>query len=83
MPEILKSKNGINFLIAGDGKLRDDIITNLNKYNLKENVELNYWIPHDDLPQFLNRLKLLVIPSYTEGLPNVMIEANGLRPHQY
>jgi len=75
MPEILKSKNGINFLIAGDGKLRDDIITNLNKYNLKENVELNGWIPHDDLPQFLNRLKLLVIPSYTEGLPNVMIEA--------
>ena len=33
------------------------------------------WIPHDKLPDFLNELKLVVLPSYTEGLPNLMIEA--------
>ena len=33
------------------------------------------WIPHDELPKYLNQLKLLVLPSYTEGLPNIMLEA--------
>ena len=33
------------------------------------------WIPHDELPEYLNELKLLVLPSYTEGLPNIMLEA--------
>ena len=30
---------------------------------------------HEDLPKYLNSFKLLVIPSYTEGLPNIMLEA--------
>ena len=29
----------------------------------------------DDLPKYLNPLRLLVLPSYTEGLPNIMLEA--------
>ena len=33
------------------------------------------WISHDELPRYLNELKLLVLPSYTEGLPNIMLEA--------
>jgi glycosyltransferase involved in cell wall biosynthesis len=28
-----------------------------------------------DLPRYLNQLRLLVLPSYTEGLPNIMLEA--------
>ena len=39
------------------------------------NVRLSNWISHEDLPEYYNQLKLLVIPSYTEGLPNVMLEA--------
>jgi glycosyltransferase involved in cell wall biosynthesis len=37
--------------------------------------ELPGWISHDDLPGYLNQLRLLVLPSYTEGLPNIMLEA--------
>ena len=33
------------------------------------------WISHSNLPEYYNKLKLLVLPSYTEGLPNVVIEA--------
>ena len=33
------------------------------------------WVPHDKLPDYLNELKLVVLPSYTEGLPNLMLEA--------
>jgi glycosyltransferase involved in cell wall biosynthesis len=38
-------------------------------------VDLPGWIAHDDLPRHLNQLRLLIIlPSYTEGLPNIMLE---------
>ena len=43
--------------------------------NLNNKVELTRWIPHDELPDYLNELKLLILPSYTEGLPNIMLEA--------
>jgi glycosyltransferase involved in cell wall biosynthesis len=38
-------------------------------------VELNGWISRDRLADYLNKMKLLVLPSYTEGLPNIILEA--------
>ncbi|HJH26732.1 MAG TPA: hypothetical protein C5S37_08160 [Methanophagales archaeon] len=46
-----------------------------DKMNLNDKVKLTGWIPHDELPEYLNDLKLVVLPSYTEGLPNIMLEA--------
>ena len=45
-----------------------------SKENLNNKVELTGWIPHDELPDYSNMLKLIVLPSYTEGLPNIMLE---------
>jgi glycosyltransferase involved in cell wall biosynthesis len=42
---------------------------------LTARVDLPGWISHEDLPRYLNPLRLLVLPSYTEGLPNIMLEA--------
>ena len=33
------------------------------------------WIPRSKVPHFLNSIKILILPSYTEGLPNVILEA--------
>ena len=75
IPLILNNQGDVKFLIIGDGPLLGDAKTALKKMNLQANVELLSWIPHDKLSGYLNELKLLVIPSYTEGLPNVMLEA--------
>ena len=75
VPYTLKEKHEINFLIGGDGQLRDEIEKFLVEYNLNEKVKLVGWISHDNLPQYLNKLKLIVLPSYYEGLPNIMLEA--------
>jgi glycosyltransferase involved in cell wall biosynthesis len=38
-------------------------------------IDLPGWISHDDLPNYLNRFWLLVLPSYTERFPGIMLEA--------
>ena len=75
IPEIIKERKEIKFMVGGDGQLGDKIEKFLEEENLNNKVKLTGWIPHDKLPDCLNELKLLVLPSYTEGLPNIMIEA--------
>jgi glycosyltransferase involved in cell wall biosynthesis len=65
----------VKFLVIGDGQLRKDIVDYIHLHKLDSNVQVTGWINHDDLPNYLNELKLLVLPSYTEGLPNIMLEA--------
>ncbi|MDI6645201.1 MAG: glycosyltransferase family 4 protein [Methanobacteriaceae archaeon] len=71
---LISNYNELQFLIIGDGDLRDEIHDYINRNNL-ENVELKYWIDNDQLVKYLNKLKLLVIPSYTESGPLIALEA--------
>jgi len=75
IPLVLEQKPDLNILIIGDGDLRDKVNNYLSQNELENNVKLIGWSSHEDLPKYLNSLKLLVIPSYTEGLPNIMLEA--------
>ena len=79
IPDTLRGKNDANFLIVGDGHLdghlRYSIEEYLSEHNLNGKVKLTGWILHDNLPNYLHELKLVVLPSYTEGLPNIMLEA--------
>ncbi|MFC1898794.1 glycosyltransferase family 4 protein [Chloroflexota bacterium] len=75
IPKVLSSENQVKFLIGGDGEFRGEVEEFLNMKNLNGKVKYIGWISHDELPQYLNRLKLLVLPSCTEGLPNIVLEA--------
>jgi len=54
---------------VGDGPLRQAI---QKKHPF---VEVLGSKPHDELPDVINRHDVLVLPSYSEGLPNVVLEA--------
>ncbi len=75
LPKILSLREDVKVRIIGDGDLKDEAIEFIRKKDLKERVEFIDWIPHDEIPKILNEMKLLVMPSLTEGLPNVMLEA--------
>jgi glycosyltransferase involved in cell wall biosynthesis len=75
IPSILNTNKEVKFLIGGDGQLKNEVISFLKEKELGEKVELSGWIPHDNLSSYLKGIKLLVLPSYTEGLPNIMLEA--------
>ena len=72
---ILSKHQDLRVLIGGDGSLKDAIEASLQEEGIADHVNLPGWISHDDLPKYLNQLRLLVLPSYTEGLPNIMLEA--------
>lgn len=75
IPLILKEKEDIKFTIIGDGKLMPKIEEFRAGNNIGDNLDLEGWVIHDKLGRYLNEFKVLVLPSYTEGLPGIMLEA--------
>lgn len=75
IPLVLKEKADACFAICGEGSLTNEVESRIKNKALEARVKLTKWIAHEDVPQYLNELKLLVLPSFTEGLPNVILEA--------
>ena len=75
IPLVLKQRADLEFLIGGEGALLVEVDDILRKYGVRDKVNLVGWIPHTKLADWLNELRLLVLPSYTEGLPNIVLEA--------
>jgi glycosyltransferase involved in cell wall biosynthesis len=75
LPAILADRPDLRALIGGDGALKETIAASLQEGGVTARVDLPGWISHNDLPGYLNQLQLLVLPSYTEGLPNIILEA--------
>lgn len=59
-------------ILAGDGT-HFEMISKKSR-EIKE-IILHGWVKQEELSALFNKSKLLVLPSYTEGLPNVVIEA--------
>lgn len=72
---IFKNNHYVHFLVGGDGNLRNEVKKIIDKLDPQLNLEFSGWISHEELPRYLNKLKLIILPSYTEGLPNIMLEA--------
>lgn len=75
IPKVLEKEKNVKIFLGGDGSLRDEILTYLNEPIQNGNVEYVGWVYRDQISIYLNKLKLIVVPSYTEGLPNIILEA--------
>jgi glycosyltransferase involved in cell wall biosynthesis len=78
LPNIFKKvseiyKGEVVFWIVGDGKLRAPLASLLQENNVKCVLWGNQ--PVDRMPDFMNAIDVLVLPSKNEGLPLVTVEA--------
>lgn len=70
---ILQRLPEAGFLIFGDGSLRDELQEKIDRLQLGDRVKLAGF--RDDLDHVIPNLDLFVLSSYTEGLPNVVLES--------
>lgn len=68
----IPDKHEIKFIIGGVGKL-ENLVRIFSSEN--NNVKFMGFVPAENMPEFYNNIKLLVLPSHSEGLPNVILEA--------
>jgi len=61
--------------VIGMGELFPEVLDFASGFRLKNRLHIPGNVGQDTLPGLYGRIRVLVIPSYTEGLPNVMLEA--------
>jgi glycosyltransferase involved in cell wall biosynthesis len=71
--KVLTSLPDAAFILFGDGPLRDVLQRQIDNLGLRDSFILAGF--RNDLDGFLPWIDLLVVPSFTEGLPNVILEA--------
>ena len=74
------SKIHINFpdlklVFAGPGVMKQQLMERAINHNIKDKVELLGSVNHNDLPQLMRHARLVALPSYNEGVPNVLLES--------
>lgn len=75
IPLLIQRFEDLRFVIIGEGVLQARIVDELEREHVSSYVTFTGWVPHEALPHYLNDLKILVFPSYSEGLPGVVQEA--------
>ena len=75
VPKILDKVPDLRFIMIGEGPQVQEVKEYININGLGDKVLIMEWIDHDLLPKYLNEISLLVLPSYAEQLPNIVLEA--------
>jgi glycosyltransferase involved in cell wall biosynthesis len=75
------SEQGVAFeiVLAGDGEMREQIESLITQYGLQAQVRITGWISSEKVRAEILAARALVLPSFAEGLPVVIMEAMALR----
>jgi len=74
---LILQKSGISFHLTfgGDGSVLKDAKSFVEQHSLQSKITFAGWVDGDDKNSLLSSNDIFVLPSWSEGLPNSMIEA--------
>jgi len=76
IPLVLARRRDVRFLMAGgSGSHYQRVEAELKQNGTLSRVSLHQSVPPGEVARYLNQLKLLVLPSYSEGVPKIILEA--------
>ncbi len=75
------ARKGIAFelVLAGDGEMRKEVEALIAKHKLQAHVRITGWISSDQVKQEILDSRAMVMASFAEGLPVVIMEAMSLQ----
>lgn len=68
-----------DLVLAGDGEMRREVEALIAQYDLQDSVNITGWISSDEVRTQILAAEVLVLPSFAEGLPVVIMEAMSLK----
>ena len=69
----------LELVLAGDGEMRAEVEARVDALGLREHVRITGWISSAQVRDEILAARALVLPSFAEGLPVVIMEAMALR----
>jgi len=66
-------------VLAGDGEMRGEIEEIIARYKLTDRVHITGWISSEQVRNEILASRALILPSFAEGLPVVIMETMALR----
>jgi len=75
------AQRGVEFelVLAGDGEMRGEVESLIARHGLVKQVRITGWLSSAQVRDELLQARALVLPSFAEGLPVVIMEAMALR----
>jgi len=73
IPLVLEQYSDVQFLIVGEGASKELLLLEKQLLKMSSCVSFVGWVDH--VESYLEKMKLLVLPSKTEGVPSVVLEA--------
>jgi glycosyltransferase involved in cell wall biosynthesis len=76
--EMVRRGHAIDLVLAGDGPLRPELERLIAEYALGSSVHITGWVGGEQVRSLLLQARALILPSFAEGLPVVLMEAMAL-----
>ncbi|MGV8892526.1 MAG: glycosyltransferase [Burkholderiaceae bacterium] len=77
--QLLRKGIEIELVLAGDGEMRAELESLIAQRRMQGRVRITGWISSDQVRAEILAARALVLPSFAEGLPVVIMEAMALR----
>ncbi len=68
----------VKLVLVGDGELHDELDRLIARFRLQDQITITGWADSNDVRQHILDARAMVLPSFAEGLPVVIMEALAL-----
>lgn len=75
---VLASGRRMALVLAGDGEMRAEIEARVRALRLDDAVRITGWVGSEEVQRLILAARALVLPSFAEGLPIVLMEAMAM-----
>ncbi len=79
MRQLFDEGHEFDLVLAGDGPMRQEIEQRIERLHLSSHVKITGWISSEQVREQIVGARALVLPSFAEGLPVVIMEAMALK----